>query len=198
MLTPFITDLTLGLILWRGYFQSVRPAMNRMLINIDISTGTMYKEGPLISLCLEVLGQTDPHLLEPKHGLPDRERLRLQRFIAGIRVVTPHPGPGPAPAQQTPRVVKKLSMAGASNLQFTMREGGTMTVAEYFRRTQNRPLQFPDMICAEVCQITFQMTVSFSSTSLQVGSGALIPLELCKVPPGLFSSGILLLQDAYY
>jgi hypothetical protein len=28
-----------GLELWRGYFQSVRPAIGRILINIDISTG---------------------------------------------------------------------------------------------------------------------------------------------------------------
>jgi eukaryotic translation initiation factor 2C len=30
-------------VLWRGYFQSVRPAPGRMVINIDISTGTMFK-----------------------------------------------------------------------------------------------------------------------------------------------------------
>ncbi|KAF9464484.1 argonaute-like protein [Collybia nuda] len=158
-------DIGAGLQLWRGYFQSVRPASGKMLINVDISTGTMYKAGPLLGLCLEYIGKNDPNFLAPKRGFPDRERLRLQRFISGIRILTTHPGPD-GTVQQTPRVVKKLSTAGAAALNFTMREGGTMTVAEYFQRTQNRKLQFPDVICVEV------------------GSGALIPLELCTVPPG--------------
>lgn len=41
-----------------------------------------------------------------------------------------------------------------------------MTVAEYFKRAFNRPLKFPELPCVEV------------------GSGALLPLELCTVPPG--------------
>ncbi|KAJ7481095.1 argonaute-like protein [Mycena galericulata] len=159
-----IKDIGLGIELWRGYFQSVRPAMGKMLINVDISTGAMYKPGPLLSLCLKYINKDKPNFLSPKHGFPDRERLRLQRFIVGIRVLTSHAGPGGG--VQTPRVVKKLSTSGASSLTFQLREGQTMTVAEYFKNTQNKPLQFPDVICCEV------------------GSGALIPLELCVVPPG--------------
>ncbi|KAJ7830395.1 hypothetical protein B0H13DRAFT_1655150 [Mycena leptocephala] len=157
-------DIGAGLELWRGYFQSIRPAMGRMLINVDISTGTVYKpaSGSLLSLCLDYFNKRDPNVLAPARGFPDRERLRLQRFISGIRILTTHAGPGGE--VQTPRVVKKLSTAGASSLTFQMRQ--TMTVADYFKNTQNKPLQFPEVICAEV------------------GSGALIPLELCTVPPG--------------
>ncbi|KAJ6628687.1 argonaute-like protein [Mycena sp. CBHHK59/15] len=151
--------------LQRGYFQSIRPGIGKMLINVDISTATMYKHGPLLRLCLEYIGKNDPNALSPKRGLPDRERLRLQRFISGIRIITKHSGAG-GQVQETPRVIKKLSTASASSLTFQMREGQMMTVADYFRNTQNKPLEFPDVICAEV------------------GSGALIPLELCFVSPG--------------
>lgn len=41
-----------------------------------------------------------------------------------------------------------------------------MRVSEYFAKTANRPLQFPDLPCVEV------------------GSGALLPIELCTVPAG--------------
>lgn len=109
----------------------------------------MYKPGPLLNLCLEFLGKTDPNVLAPKRGLPDRERLRLMRFISGIRIMTSSAGPNGE--VQTPRVLKKLSQAGANALTFTMREGGSMTVAQYFQKTLNRPLKFPDVICAEVC-----------------------------------------------
>ncbi len=141
-------DIGSGLELFRGYFQSVRPAMGRMLINIDISTGTMYKAINLLALCLEFIDQKNPNTLSPRHGFPDRERLRLQRFISGIRVITPG---GATAREQTPRVIKKLSPTGANNLTFQMRDGGSMTVANYFQHTLNRPLKHPDVLCVEVC-----------------------------------------------
>ncbi|KAF8889797.1 argonaute-like protein [Infundibulicybe gibba] len=148
-----------GIELWRGYFQSVRPTMDRLVVNVDISTGMMFKPGPLIDLCLEVLGRPGgPNLLQGR-SIPDRERLRLQRFLAGVRITTPHT-PGAA------RVLKKITAEGANTLTFEMRDVGTITVADYFRTQVNRPLRFPNLVCAEV------------------GSGALIPLELCVVPEG--------------
>ncbi|KAJ7852073.1 hypothetical protein B0H14DRAFT_3450996 [Mycena olivaceomarginata] len=51
----------------------------------------------------------------------------------------------------TPRVLKKLSTAPANKLTFTMCEGQSMTVADYFQCTQNKSLQFlPNVICAGV------------------------------------------------
>lgn len=142
-------DIGGGLILWRGYFQSVRPAIGRLLVNVDISTGTMYKQGPLLDLCLNFLGKPGQYnILSPRKGMPDRERIRLQRFITGIRIMTTYSGER---VRKTPRVVKKLSSAGASDLSFTMRDGTTMTVAQYFQKLLNRPLRFPDNICIEVC-----------------------------------------------
>lgn len=146
-------DIGSGIVLWRGYFQSVRPAMGKMLVNVDISTGTMYKPGPLLTLCLEFLGRgmNNPNMLAPRQGFPDRERIRLQRFIQGIRILTTN-ATQTGPPNRNPRVVKKLSSAGAADLTFTMREGGTLTVAEYFRRSQNNtPLRYPNIPCVEVC-----------------------------------------------
>jgi eukaryotic translation initiation factor 2C len=157
-------DIGSGIQLWRGYFQSVRPAIGQMLINVDISTATMFKSGPLLRLCLEFLRKDNPsHLVSPK--TTDREFMRLNRFISGIRVITSPPGPGGTPTK-IGRVVKKLNTTAAQSLRFTLREGGSMSVADYFHKTCNRPLTFPQIGCVEV------------------GSGALIPLELCTVPPG--------------
>ena len=141
-------DIGSGLELWRGYFQSVRPGIGKMLINVDISTGTMYKAGSLLKLCMDFIGRDDPNALSPRRGFPDRQRILLQRFISGIRVLTTsHGSNGPV---QTPRVIKKLSNAGADSLTFSMREGGSMTVAQYYQRIQNKSLKYPDVICVEV------------------------------------------------
>ncbi|KAK0206676.1 argonaute-like protein [Desarmillaria ectypa] len=166
-------DIGCGLQLWRGYFQSVRPAMDRMLINVDISTGTMYKEGRLIDLCLQFLGNTLRESMSPKHGLSDRERLRLQRFITGmrIRVICKNLGPKDkvteADLKGPHRVVRKLSAVGANSITFTTADGITTTVADHFRRSASGiRLNWPGNICVEV------------------GSGALIPLELCYITKG--------------
>jgi len=155
-------DIGSGINLWRGYFQSVRPAFGRMIINVDISTGMMYKPGALIDLCLDFFGgPRNANRLSPTQGFPDRERLRLQRFLSGVRIVTRHIAGSPA------RVIKKLTSAGADALSFTMRGGGgSTTVAKYFKQHASINLRFPGLICVEV------------------GSGAFIPLELCEVPPG--------------
>ncbi|KAJ7490839.1 argonaute-like protein [Mycena latifolia] len=151
-----------GLVLWRGYFQSIRPAVNRMLINVDISTGVMYQPGPLITLCLAFLNRdlSNPSALTQQ--LPDRERISLARFIAGMRVQTRDAGSG----MERARVVRKLSKEGANQVTFIMRGGQTMTVAKYYQQITNKSLRFPNLYCVEV------------------GQGALIPLELCTVLPG--------------
>ena len=142
-------DIGNGLVLWRGYFQSIRPAVGCMLINVDISTGVMYKEGSLLELCRLFIGHRDPNALAPRRGLPDRERVKLQRFLTGIRVFTRNPNTGQMDRSRG-RIVKRLSNAGANDLTFSLREGGQMTVAQYFARTYKRPLTFPDVICVEV------------------------------------------------
>ena len=66
---------------------------------------------------------------------------------------------------ETPRVVKKITQHGANDLVFQTQEG-SMSVARYFTQKRNQPLKFPDNLCVEV------------------GAGALIPIELCEVIPG--------------
>lgn len=148
-------DIGNGIVLWRGYFQSVRPAPGKMLINIDISTGMMYKAGTLIELCLDFLGLRDPNMLAPARGFPERERLRLQRFITGVKVTTTLA----AGQNKSPRAVKKLSSAGARQLSFKLREGGTITVADYFQKTYNRRLQYPDLLCVEVSVLRIECCI---------------------------------------
>ncbi|KAJ7918211.1 argonaute-like protein [Mycena leptocephala] len=147
-----------GLVLWRGYFQSIRPAVGRMLINIDISTGVMYQPGELIKLCLSFLNVNDPLVLSGR--LDDRRRIRLGRFIAGVR------GGAGARGVERARVVRRLTHQGASDVTFVMRGGRSMTVANYYQEATGRPLQYPTLLCVEV------------------GQGALIPLELCTVLAG--------------
>ena len=147
-----------GIVLWRGFFQSLRPAIDRMLINIDISTGAMYKSGRLIDLALEFLGKSTPNALVPQHGLSSRERVRLQQFISGVKVITTYRD------SDRRRLVKKVTRESAQERTFEIGDGRTMTVAEYFQNELNIPLQFPDLICVEVYTIIFLSSRAFSRT----------------------------------
>ncbi|KAN0109848.1 argonaute-like protein [Russula decolorans] len=153
-----------GVVLWRGYFQSVRPAINKVLININISTGAMYQPGNLISLCLDFLGRSgQPHALTARR-IPERERIRLQNFLKGIKITTPYRTHNP----NRQRLVKRLTQESARNLRFEIGDGRTVAVMQYFHDQLNIRLQFPDLICVELAS----------------PSGAIIPLECCEVPPG--------------
>lgn len=104
------------------------------MINLSYTLmSNRYRPGPLLDLCLQYLKKPNrpeirPEQLAPRSGFPERERLRLQRFIAGIRIITNQTDES-GKLNKTPRVVKKVTSAGASDLSFQLREGGSMTVS---------------------------------------------------------------------
>jgi eukaryotic translation initiation factor 2C len=156
-------DIGGGIELWRGIFQSVRPTLNHLIVNIDLSTGMMYKEGPLLNLCIDFFerpADTSPNILLAGARLRDHERMKLQKFLSGVRVKVATTG-------DKERVVRGLSKEGADGLYFETRPGVRITVAQYFQ-SLNMPLQYPSVICALVGQV------------------AMVPLELCTVPKGQF------------
>ena len=163
-----------GFELWRGYFQSLRPALGRMIVNIDISTGLMFKGGPLIPLCLEVLGfpLDDPRALL---RMNDSQHRRLQQFFVGIRVRMEHSG--------RTETVKRLSKESARQRTFTLRDGKTkMSVEKYFQSSRNKKLQYPDLICVEVRILCFYLIIT--PVYLQAGwQRSLPPSRSLRSPP---------------
>ncbi|KDR82147.1 hypothetical protein GALMADRAFT_222027 [Galerina marginata CBS 339.88] len=145
-----------GLTLWRGIFQSIRPTIGRLVVNVDLATGVMYKEGRLLDLCIEFFNRpqgTNPRFLSPVHNFSERDRHRLARFLTGLRVLVSTTG-------NKTRTIRGLSSVGADTYEFATHAGNTTTVAQYFQ-SLGRPLQCPT-----------------------VGSTAMIPLEMCTVPRG--------------
>ena len=135
--------------LWRGLFQSFRPCPEKAFVNVDITTGIMYKTGPLVGLCLEVIadlhqlsGAFDPKLLAPAQGLRDATRLVLAQFFKGVRVAIEGGG-------GRLRVVRGFSSHGADEIFFDKDEERT-SVGQYFKTKLGRRLQYPSIVCVEV------------------------------------------------
>ncbi|KAK0229319.1 argonaute-like protein [Armillaria nabsnona] len=158
-----------GLEAWQGYFQSVRPALNRLLVNIDISTGVMFKPGSLIETCLEFftgnrrenadryLRATGPQAIPPVH------RRRLQTFLFGVKVEAQTAAGGTKLV-----TIHKLTERDAASTVFTPTGSAQTNVAQYYARTNQR-LRHPNIIC------------------MQTPKGAVIPLERCYIVPGQLS-----------
>lgn len=148
----FFTDTEIknvghGFQLRRGYFQSLRPAIGRLLLNIDLSTGMFYKDGSVIDIALEVVGNRDPNALSMERGLPNSVFRDLERYLKNVRVSV-----RPAAAGSPPHIVtiSSLTREGASRIIFPQRDGTSTNVAAYFRQLSGRPLQYPNIICAKV------------------------------------------------
>ncbi|KAG8905954.1 hypothetical protein FRB99_007888 [Tulasnella sp. 403] len=114
-----------GIELWRGYFQSIRPGIGKMFINVDIATGMFFKSGPLIAVCLEILGappNADPTQWLGRNMNP-RAKNELLKSIRNLKVKTERRGQG-----SQVRPIKEFSDKVADEHTFTDDSGPT-TVA---------------------------------------------------------------------
>ena len=96
-----------------------------MFINVDISTGLFFKSGPLIALCLELLGappNADPTQYLGKN-MNARAKNELLKYIRNLKVKTERRGQG---AQV--RQIKDISEKVADEHTFATDVGST-TVA---------------------------------------------------------------------
>lgn len=123
-----------GLELWRGYFQSVRPTIGKVLVNIDVSTAVMFKQDSFQNAALAVLKQRDVRALDLRVDSPQFRQLKS--FFKGISVTLVHR-----------RGLKKIRglVANAGNFQFE-----NTTVKEYFKKTWGRQLEYPNIIGIQV------------------------------------------------
>jgi len=168
-----------GLELWRGIFQSVRPTIGKIVLNIDLKAGVMYKAGPLIPLCLEFLGRdvnANPVGLLSPDVFPRACRHELKKFLMGLRIQVRSTG-------NKMRTISGLSEQSANSITFDL-DGVQITVAQYYRRA-NLPLRYPGLICVQVGASRINGRYVFQRS--QVGRSAMVPLEMCIVPPGQIS-----------
>ena len=109
------------------------------------------------------MGYSRPSALTTQDGFTERDRIKLQRYISGLRISTDPGIPGL-------RVIKKITLHGAQHTTFQTREGTSMTVAvcvmllrhpryqlnismvqqQYFRNTYRKNLAQPNLPCVEV------------------------------------------------
>ncbi|KAE9406783.1 Piwi-domain-containing protein [Gymnopus androsaceus JB14] len=157
-----------GLELWRGYFQSVRPNIGRMLINIDTTMATVYKKGPLIQVLLEFLGSNDVRDLDLRPN--SAEYRKLEKFVDKLKIFVDTPGS--KGAMGVTKTIRGLA-SNAGNFSFQDKKGKDWTVASYLQTAYN-------------ITIRHKTIVGIRLTSRNADNPSIIPLEICRVKPGQF------------
>ncbi|KAJ8092745.1 hypothetical protein PM082_007074 [Marasmius tenuissimus] len=124
------TALGGGLEAFRGFYSSVRPSLNQLMVNVNVCTTAFYEEGNLAAKMIEFENAS--------FGA------RMSAFVKGVRVKTQHLG--------YKKTVKALSNKTPTQHKFQCQELGnrTVTVAEYFRSKYQINLRYPNLPLVDV------------------------------------------------
>ncbi|TCD71888.1 Phosphatidylinositol 4-kinase pik1alpha (PI4-kinase)(PtdIns-4-kinase) [Steccherinum ochraceum] len=157
-----------GLLAWKGFSQSVRPAVKGLYINIDVSTVAVYEPGNVIDIAISILRRSKEQ--RDLRNLSAPEFQRLERFLKGlqirIRLGSRRDSTGRVSISgDQPKTISGLVPVGASHT-FIDKDGLETTVQDYIERKYNCRLRFP------------------YSFGVRVGRDAVFPAEFCDVTPG--------------
>ncbi|XP_067318615.1 protein argonaute-1-like isoform X3 [Anolis sagrei] len=151
---------------WFGFHQSVRPAMWKMMLNIDVSATAFYKAQPVIEFMCEVLDIRN--IDEQPKPLTDSQRVRFTKEIKGLKVEVTHCG-----QMKRKYRVCNVTRRPASHQTFPLQleSGQTVecTVTQYFKQKYNLQLKYPHLPCLQVGQEQ---------------KHTYLPLEVCNIVAG--------------
>lgn len=138
---------------WHGFFQSIRPSYGRLLLNVDIAATPFYKSGNLADVARKFCRGS---------GMSDSERRVLDRSLRGLKVQVEH--------TKFKRKYKINSFRpNPATHEMFEKDGDQVSVSEYFYRTYQIRLKYPDLPCVHVGKPEKNM---------------FLPLELCSIVPG--------------
>uniref|UniRef100_A0A7N8WS37 Argonaute RISC catalytic component 3b n=1 Tax=Mastacembelus armatus TaxID=205130 RepID=A0A7N8WS37_9TELE len=151
---------------WFGFHQSVRPAMWKMMLNIDVSATAFYKAQPVIQFMCEVL---DIHNIdEQPRPLSDSHRVKFTKEIKGLKVEVTHCGTMRR-KYRVCNVTRRPASLQTFPLQLENGQTVERTVAQYFREKYSLHLKYPHMPCLQVGQEQ---------------KHTYLPLEVCNIVAG--------------
>jgi hypothetical protein len=129
---------------WRGFYSSVRPAFNQLMVNVNVCATAFYSEGNLADAMVT--------FEQVSFGA------RMSAFVQRIRVRTDHLG-----HQKT---VKRLAKFNAKQHKFEAQElGGMVTVEEYFRRST---IPFTHTLLSRVAILITELQSTKSVCAIQI------------------------------
>ncbi|KZT61284.1 Piwi-domain-containing protein [Calocera cornea HHB12733] len=143
--------------LFLGLFQSVRPAMNRLFVNVNLTAGKFWNPRPVMDVVMEFFQARDVRRLS---NMSPRELRDVTKYLHGVKVVSNH-RKEPSP----PRGIMAIIREGADTYQL---DDTGETVLDYFWRVYQYQLKFPSACC------------------VRISAKVVFPLETCVIVPNQF------------
>ncbi|KAJ7090241.1 argonaute-like protein [Mycena belliarum] len=151
-----------GVELWRGFFQSVRPTIGRMLINIDTSMAAVYEAGRLIDLAMDILAFNNMAELY-KLGRDHPNFRKLENHFKNRLIKTKI-------TRERTKTIYALVPGPIAQYSF-QKEGVTTTIGFHLDKAHNIKLKYPG---------AFGVRISGKNAPFPV----IVPAELCILLPG--------------
>ncbi|KAG0348280.1 Isocitrate dehydrogenase [NADP], mitochondrial precursor (Oxalosuccinate decarboxylase) [Podila humilis] len=158
---------------WRGYYQSARPTIGKMMINVDVSATAFFQSIPLLEMVMKILGLRQ--LDDLRRVSPPLNWIKVGRTIKQLRVFTTHR----SDRSSSTRTFKIMGLGGSAFAEKfvcpvqTNDQNQPLSVVEkeidlatYFKETYGRTLSYPTLPC------------------IRVGKTVVLPMEVCKVADG--------------
>ncbi|CAE6439421.1 unnamed protein product [Rhizoctonia solani] len=161
-------DLRKGFKLYRGFFQSVRPAIGRMLVNIDVATGVVFRPIKVLEFVMEFLRLRDPRDLGQ---LQEAQLISLTRVLKGVKVFATV-----GRRTETAKSIKSIHRDGPDNYLFD-KDGQQVSVSQHMRDAHGARIQYPKAPC-----VIINRDAAFPMEFLEIA-----PHQILKrpVPPDL-------------
>ncbi|KAH8829523.1 Piwi domain-containing protein [Flagelloscypha sp. PMI_526] len=151
-----------GLEIWRGFFQSVRPIISRVLINVDTTVAVMVQAGLALNVIMERLNLRDVRYLEVERTDPKFKD--AEKFLKKLRISLAPNG--------RKKIVRCLEPR-AGLFTFSDQNGQQMTVQQYYQQRYNIRIKYPR---------AFGINISGANSD----NPAIIPLECAEIVAGQF------------
>lgn len=154
----------MGLDVWSGYHQSVRPTQWKMMLNIDVCATAFYRNIDVIEYLYEITKYDCNRTQKP---LSDLARRQFSKELKGLRIEITYAG-----NQRRKYRVNGLTRESAQDQKFPLEKDGkktNVTVKNYFRDEKKINLKFPWLPCLHVGKSE---------------KNVYIPMEGCRIIPG--------------
>ncbi|KIL64721.1 hypothetical protein M378DRAFT_1041026 [Amanita muscaria Koide BX008] len=149
--------------LWQGYYQTVRPTFDKLIINIDFTVGVIIPERPLLDVFVNYSGRRDARdVLNANRDSPMFKSLRL--FAKRLKFTINLPGHN-TNRKQRPREIKDL-VPDCGAYTFDKR-GQEATVAQHFQQVHG-------------------MTIAPRTLGIKTKKGDVFPVTACRTTAQLY------------
>ncbi|KAL1722526.1 Piwi domain-containing protein [Schizophyllum commune] len=150
--------------LWRGYFQSVRPTIGRLLINIDTTVAPFIAPGGVIDFMLSIIGSNNVAHLAILETHPNFQK--LNRALKNLQITVKF---NKAPT----KIIRGLEPRAGNFTFHNDQKGRSMSVQSHYHRAHGYRMAYPDIIGLRL-------------TGPRAPNPVIVPAEICTLKPYQF------------